>query len=99
MRYIKNIETKEESGTLALNIKNSDADRLARELARRRKISITDAVIDALKAELSRERRRASSNGLAERVKAISRRYSALPTRDSRSDEEILGYDDTGVPS
>ncbi len=99
MSYVKNEENEEESRNLALNIKNSDADRLARELARRRKVSITDAVIDALKAELSRERRRVSSNGLAERVKAISKRYSALPTHDNRSDEEILGYDETGLPS
>ncbi len=61
-------------------------------------MSITDAVIGALEAELNRERRRASSNGFAERVKSISKRYAALPTRDSRSDEEILGYDESGLP-
>lgn len=84
---------------MALNIKNPDADRLARELARRRNQSITDAVIDALEAELEREKRRVRANGLTDRIKLISKRYKALPTHDQRSDEEILGYDKNGLPS
>ena len=39
---------------MALSIKNPEADRLARELARRQDRSITDAVVAALKAELAR---------------------------------------------
>lgn len=84
---------------MSLNIKHPDADRLARELARRQEKSITDVVIGALEAELSRERRRVRSTGLADRLKSISERYVSLPTSDARSDDEILGYDSDGLPS
>lgn len=78
---------------MALNIKNPEADRLARELARRRRCSITDALIEALRAELNREKRRRRAPRLAEQMLSIGRRYGELPTLDERSDEEILGYD------
>ena len=84
---------------MALSIKHPDADKLARELARRQGRSITDAVIGALESELQREKKRARPPGTADRLLAIGRRYSALPDRDTRSDEEILGYDDQGLPS
>lgn len=83
---------------MALSIKHSEADRLARELARRQGRSITEAVIGALEDALEREKRRVRAPGLADRLLAIGRRYAALPDRDGRSDDEILGYDDRGMP-
>lgn len=83
---------------MALSLKNPEADRLSRELARRQGTSITAAVVGALRAELERERRRLRPAPVAERLLAIGRRYTALPTVDDRSNEEILGYDDAGVP-
>jgi antitoxin VapB len=79
---------------MPLNIKSDEADRLARELARRRRKSITTVVIDALRAELDRERLRARTPGLAERLMALGDEYSRLPILDERSDNEILGYDE-----
>jgi antitoxin VapB len=79
---------------MALNIKSDEADRLARELARRRKLPITTVVIEALKAELERERKRIRAPGIAERLLEIGARHAARPVLDRRSDEEILGYDD-----
>jgi antitoxin VapB len=81
-----------------LSLKNPEAERLARELARRQGRSITQAVTEALRAELERERRRLRPTAIAERLLETARRYSSLPTLDRRSDEEILGYDETGVP-
>lgn len=79
---------------MALNIKSDEADRLARELARRRGLPITRVVVEALRAELDRERHRKRAPQLAERLKAIGAAYRALPTLDDRSDEAILGYDE-----
>ncbi|MBL26089.1 MAG: protein transcription factor [Rhodospirillaceae bacterium] len=79
---------------MALNIKSDEADRLARELARRRGQSITAVVTDLLRTELEREKRRQRSEGTAERLMAIGGRYAALPVLDDRSDEDILGYDE-----
>lgn len=83
---------------MALNIKHPEADRLARELARRQGKSITEVVVHALTAELAREKKRVRTPGLAERVAAIARRYAVLPEQDSRTDDEILGYDEHGIP-
>jgi antitoxin VapB len=84
---------------MALSIKHPDADKLARELARRQGRSITDAVIAALESELQREKQRSRPAGTTDRLLAIARRYSALPDCDRRSDEQILGYDDEGLPT
>lgn len=84
---------------MALNIKHPEADRLARDLARRRRQSITEAVVTALRAELARESQRVRAPGMAADLLAIGARYAALPTQDERSDDEILGYDEHGIPT
>jgi antitoxin VapB len=84
---------------MTLSIKNPKADELARELARRQSRTITEAVIGALEAELEREKRRARRSDLAERLLEIGKSYSQLPDLDTRSDDEILGYDENGLPS
>ncbi|MCC7169036.1 MAG: type II toxin-antitoxin system VapB family antitoxin [Planctomycetes bacterium] len=83
---------------MALSIKHPDADRLARELARRQGRTLTDAVVHALREELDRERRRTRSTSVAQEILAIARQYQALPTLDNRRAEEILGYDEDGLP-
>ncbi|MGI9450272.1 MAG: type II toxin-antitoxin system VapB family antitoxin [Geminicoccaceae bacterium] len=84
---------------MALNIKHPDADRLARELSRRRKQSITDVVLEALEAALAKERQAVRAPGTAKELLDIGGRYSALPTLDERSDDDILGYDEHGLPA
>jgi antitoxin VapB len=83
---------------MALNIKDPEADRLARELAKRRGETITQAVIAALREQLGREKARKRPRGMAEQLMEIGRRYSSLPVLDDRSDDEILGYDENGLP-
>ena len=82
---------------MALNIKNSEADRLAHVLAERTGESITEAVIKALRERLLREEGRKSLRPLQEEIMSIGRRCAALPDLDSRSAEEILGYGAEGV--
>jgi antitoxin VapB len=82
---------------MALNLKNPEAERMARELARRQGRSITAAVMGALEAELERERHRARPAQTSERMLEIARRFSRLPTLDTRSDDEILGFDELGT--
>jgi antitoxin VapB len=83
---------------MSLNIKHPEADRLARELARRRGESITEAVLTAIREQLKRERVRVRAPALAAQLLEIGRRFSALPKRDERSEDEILGYDERGLP-
>ena len=81
---------------MALNIKDPETDRLARELADLSGLPITSAVRDALRERIAimRSRARATPPGLD----AIIMRGRARATVDARSDEEILGYDDRGLP-
>ncbi len=84
---------------MALNIKNAEAEQLARELARRRKQSITEVVIDALRKEVERERRKPRPEDADEfrrRIQDIVDHFNQLPQLDNRSDDEILGYNDRG---
>lgn len=82
---------------MALNIKDPEADRLARELSRCTGETITAAVTTALRERLQRERARHPVR-LRDKIMAISRRAAALPRRTDHSPEEIIGYDERGVP-
>lgn len=82
---------------MALSIKSDETDRLARELAAATGTSLTVAVTDAIRQRLEQVRRRRAD--LAGRLLAISAESSRLPRRDRRSDEEIIGYDETGLPA
>jgi antitoxin VapB len=82
---------------MVLSIKSAEADELARELARVTGESLTDAITVALRERL--ERVRPDRTDLVERLLAIGESARALPRLDQRSDSEILGYDEHGLPS
>ena len=83
---------------MALNIRNAEAEQLAAELARITGETKTEAVARALRDQLARVRRERSGVGLADRLVAIGRECAALPVLDDRAPEEILGYDEHGLP-
>lgn len=84
---------------MPLNIKDPEADRLARAVAARTGETLTQAVIVALRERLEREERRLDdAELLVEEILAIGRHSAALPIRDSRPADEILGYDEYGIP-
>jgi antitoxin VapB len=77
-----------------LYIKNPAAHRLAEQLSRQMGVTLTDAVIHALQDRVRNARRPVDRK----KVDAVCAKIGALPVLDSRSPEEILGYDDRGVP-
>jgi antitoxin VapB len=83
---------------VAFSIKNDEADRLARELAAATGESLTEAVLHALRERLQREedRRRV---GAGNRLRRLAAEVAELPVLDDRTDDEILGYDEQGLPS
>lgn len=83
---------------MALNIRNSDAERLAAEVAKATGETKTQAVITALQERLVRVRRARGRPRLGEELAEIARHCASLPVLDPRSPEEVLGYDDTGLP-
>jgi antitoxin VapB len=56
------------------------------------------AVIRELWKRLTRLRGRRHGRRISEELRAIGERCSALPVLDSRTPEEIIGYDERGVP-
>ena len=83
---------------MALSIKNEEVDNLARQLSRMTGESITEAILISLRERLARQELLRDTSSLEDRLKAIAQSCSALPSLDSRSDEEIVGYDLEGLP-
>jgi antitoxin VapB len=84
---------------MALNIKNPETERLARELARRRKQTITEAVTEVLRKEVEHERkkpRREDKEEFQRRIQDIVDHFNRLPVLDDRTDDAILGYNEHG---
>lgn len=83
-----------------LNIKDEEVRQLAHELASLTGQTMTEAVKVALGEKLARERMLASSrrSRVADRVLARARRRAATPLLDARSEDEILGYGENGLP-
>jgi antitoxin VapB len=80
-----------------LSIKNSQAERLAKELARETETTVTSAVIDALEQALLRVRGRKNAPSVRDAILEVSERCASLPDLDTRTPEEILGYDQRGL--
>jgi antitoxin VapB len=85
--------------TMALNIKDPTADRLVRELAETTGESITTAVTVAVRERLERVRGMAPAEMRLQAILRISEQAAAMPVIDDRTDEEILGYDEDGLPT
>ena len=83
---------------MALSLKNREAERLARELAAQTGETLTQAILKALRERLQRVRGSSHPRGLADQLDEIAKRCAALPVIDARSADEILGYDERGLP-
>jgi antitoxin VapB len=84
---------------MVLSIKDPEADRLARNLAALTGESLTDAVKAALRDRLAREQRRRGKRLDRAKLDAIVASIAALPVVDNRSPDELIGYDDFGLPT
>ncbi|MEX1125598.1 MAG: type II toxin-antitoxin system VapB family antitoxin [Acidimicrobiia bacterium] len=80
---------------MALSIKNDEADQLARELAETTGESLTDAVVISLRQRLERERRKP---GTSKKLLDLAAEVAKYPVLDDRTPDEIIGYDELGLP-
>lgn len=83
---------------MALSIRNKDAERLARVVAHETGETITQAILTSLEERLLRLSGRRIAGDLAQEIRRIGERCAALSDLDTRSPEEILGYDHDGTP-
>ena len=85
---------------MALSIKSEEVESKVRRLADLTGTSLTRAISNAVDAELARrERTEAEKESLFEEIMAISRHCSSLPVLDVRSEDEIMGWDENGLPT
>ena len=83
---------------MALSIKDSETERLARSLARKTGETITVATRRALEDRIRRLGTDAREAAMLEDLAAIRKSWSSLPVLDNRGADEILGYDEQGLP-
>ena len=84
---------------MALNIKDPTTDRLVRELVAATGESITTAVTIAVRERLDRVRGMAPAEIRKQAILRIADEVAAMPVLDDRSPDEILGYDEDGLPT
>lgn len=81
---------------MAINIKNEAVVRLVRRLADERRVDLTEAIRLAVEHELERARdRRAPKH---RRARELAHIIASSPVRDPRSADELLEYDEFGLP-
>ena len=83
---------------MALNIRNRTTEELAETLAGLTGETKTQAVTKALRDRLERIRRQRSGRSLAGELGDIALHCASLPVLDDRRTDEILGYDENGLP-
>ncbi|MCQ4634216.1 type II toxin-antitoxin system VapB family antitoxin [Shinella lacus] len=82
---------------MPLNIKDEEAHALARKLAEATGESLTQAVKTSLEERLARVRH-LNVPRLADQLDRIALDCASLPLLDPRTPDEILGYDESGLP-
>ena len=81
-----------------LSIRNAEVEKLVRALARLTGENLTDTILQSLRERHQRIRAANAGQRLLDDLSAIARRTAALPKHDLRDADEILGYDERGLP-
>ena len=83
---------------MAMSIKSIAVERLAREVSSKTGESLTGAGQKALEERLERLNRERRGQTVMSQLEEILRRVDQLPILDSRTPDEIVGYDERGLP-
>ena len=83
---------------MPLSIKNDRTEHLARQVASETGESLTEAIQRSLEERWQRLRQRRKAHILSSQIEDLLKRVDALPTLDVRSEDEILGYGEDGIP-
>ncbi len=85
---------------MSIVIEDASMQRLAEELAGAKGVSVAEVIREGLLSLAARRKAPAAKPPLRERLATLAREVDALPARnpaDTRSDEEILGYNERGA--
>ncbi len=90
---------------MVIEISDPDLEYRAQAAAAASGRTVQQVVTELLQSALPRAKRPGRPFSEAERVYRLERvlalgaEVAAMPTRDTRSDDEIIGYDEHGLPS
>ena len=83
---------------MPLDVQDPEISRLVHALCEATGESPAEAIRRALEERLKREQDKRSSESLVARIRHIQESVTALPVLDHRPVDEVLGYDDRGLP-
>ncbi|MBM3560822.1 MAG: PSK operon transcription factor [Alphaproteobacteria bacterium] len=83
---------------MALNVKNREVEALVAELKAATGKGTTELLLDLLRREAAARRRPDDIEERLKRVAAITRRAAARLPKRRRTIEDIIGYDERGLP-
>jgi antitoxin VapB len=83
---------------MPLTIRSAETEQLANALAKLTGETKTEAVTQAIRERLQRVRRARSKRWLADDLDEIALHCSTLPLQDRRSADDIMGYEENGLP-
>ena len=84
---------------MPISIKNDETEHLAREVAKLTGGTLTGAIHDALTEKYDRIKRTKSARIVKEELTELALRCSRRPDVSTLTDDEVLGYDEYGVPT
>ncbi len=84
---------------MSLGIKDPATEKSVRELAAATGETLTTAVRKAAEERLQRIRHQHAGRSLAAEMLEIGKRCAALPDLDRRTADEIIGYQEHGLPA
>jgi antitoxin VapB len=84
---------------MPISIKNDETERLARKLAKLTGETLTDVIRDALAEKYERLNSDRTRRARIDELNQIALRCASLPRISNLSDDEILGYDENGLPT
>jgi antitoxin VapB len=84
---------------MPLSIRNPEVEQLARKVSSLTGEPITEAIGKSLEERLERLERVRNTEKLRRDIDEILARVDALPELDTRTADEIIGYDENGLPS
>jgi antitoxin VapB len=87
------------NSSMALHINNPAVEQEIRALAADTGETLTEAIGTAVRERRRKLRSKVHDPDVYEKIMAIARHAAALPRNNTMTDEELLGYDENGLPT
>lgn len=84
---------------MALSITNGDVERIVRRYADAKDLTLTKAIYVAVEEAMEREKIALETPSFLDRLRLVQAMVKETGSVDPRSPDEIIGYDENGLPA